>query len=258
MSGLGGKAADLRGGPGHTALLGALIAVPAIELTWTIGDGEDSSEVLQAMGPANWPDVLVGMLLGDALFASLLAVVISRMIFAYYAAHGAVPHKSGLADTLRVVALLLANPLASGLVILTLFGPGWGLGTTVVAFVLRQGIVVEYRTGRRSRDGHRHDHQPPSSLRERLTALEQWVAFLLMAVALPVTALAVALDGESWAPVVVCNVDIGQGAVRDRVIELKRVGVGVIGWSMAGEQIINGKECEKSDPKIRPALWDTW
>ncbi|MFC5915311.1 hypothetical protein [Streptomyces pulveraceus] len=79
---------DLKGGPGHIVLLAVVFAVPVLKLAWTLGGGGEASEALVAMEPSNWPDVLIGMLLNNALLASVLAVVVSRTSYAYFAAKG--------------------------------------------------------------------------------------------------------------------------------------------------------------------------
>lgn len=82
------KSEDLKGGPGHIILLAVVFAVPVLKLAWTLGGGGEASEALVAMEPSNWPDVLIGMLLNTALLASVLAVVVSRTTYAYFAAKG--------------------------------------------------------------------------------------------------------------------------------------------------------------------------
>lgn len=80
------RSADRKGGPGHTVLLAVALAVPVTKVAYTVGGGAAARDVFIGMEPANWPDVLIGMVLTDPLLASVLAVVVSRVVFALFAA----------------------------------------------------------------------------------------------------------------------------------------------------------------------------
>ncbi|MGW0642707.1 MULTISPECIES: hypothetical protein [Streptomyces] len=272
------RSADLKGGPGHTILLALLLAVPVVKVAYTVGGGGSARDVFVGMEPANWPDVLIGMVLTDPLLASVLAVVVSRVVFALFAARGAIPRGGGLLRALRRTALTLVNPVAMGVVDACFFGPWWGLGTGLAAYVLRKGVVVEYLTGRRRPHGHgaksgahpvaaggphpgpaggpHHDgHRPPPWLR-RAAAFEQWVALGLTAVALPVLAFVSALDGRAWTSIVRCEVTDGARAERDRLIELSRKGNGVVGWNLDAHEISNGQGCTGEESLyVREPWW---
>ncbi|OEU97326.1 hypothetical protein AN217_04935 [Streptomyces qinglanensis] len=69
---------------------------------------------------------------------------------------------------------------------------------------------------------------------------------LLLASALPLVALAGCFDGHAWAPVLVCDIDTGEGNRRGRVVELSRTGPGVVGWDLAGREAVNGVNCAAS------------
>ncbi|MET9676215.1 hypothetical protein ABZY68_24450 [Streptomyces sp. NPDC006482] len=266
--------ADRKGGPGHTVLVALALAVPITKVAYTVGGGDAVRDVLVGMEPRNWPDVLLGMVITDPLLGSVLAVVISRVVFALFAARGAVPLGGGFAGTARRAALTIVNPLAVAVIDACFFGPWWGLATGLVAFALRQGVVVEYRTGRRrSRRGHQRTHEqdrdeepggtphrdagyrPPSWLR-RAAAVEQWVALSLTVLVLPCLAFVSALDGQAWTSIVECRVTNGTETGNDRLIELGRKGDGVVGWNLDSEEVSNGLGCTSDESRyVREPWW---
>ncbi|MFE5793426.1 hypothetical protein ACFQ8C_12760 [Streptomyces sp. NPDC056503] len=260
------RRADRKGGPGHTVLLALALAVPVAKVAYTVGGGDAVRDVFVGMEPANWPDVLLGMVITDPLLGSVLAVVVSRTVFAVFAARGAVPAGRGRFARLRRVGLTLLNPLAVGIVDACLFGPWWGLGTAFAAYALREGVVVEYRTGRRRthhpRGGspgtsHDPDYRPPAWL-GRAAAAEQGAALLLTAVALPLLFFASALDGQAWTSIVACRVTDGTRTADARLIELGRKGDGVVGWNLEAEEISNGVGCTGTESRfVREPWWRT-
>ncbi|WP_318215622.1 hypothetical protein [Streptomyces sp. SCL15-6] len=249
------RSIDRKGGPGHTVLLALALAVPVTKVAYTVGGDGAARDVFVAMEPANWPDVLIGMVLTDPLLASVLAVVVSRVVFALFAARGAVPVAGGVLGVLQRTALTVVNPVAVGVVDACFFGPWWGLGTGLAAYALRRGVVVEYRTGRRRHHGHRAGQETgsgpsrdgrgyrPAPWLRRAAALEQWVALVLTAVVLPVLAFLSALDGQAWTSIVRCQVTEGTRTESNRLIELGRKGSGVVGWNLDTEEVSNGTGC---------------
>ncbi|MFE6973067.1 hypothetical protein [Streptomyces sp. NPDC057682] len=259
------RSADRHGGPGHTVLLAIALAVPVTKVAYTVGGGAAARDVFVGMEPANWPDVVIGMVLTDPLLASVLAVVVSRIVFALFAARGAVPVKAGVLRGLRRAALTVVDPAAMGVVIACFFGPWWGVGTGVAAYVLRKGVVVEYRTGRRrphARSGHRdsaggHDGgYRPSRVLRRAAALEQWAALCLTALVLPVLSFVAALDGQAWTSIVRCQVTAGTRTESNRLIELGRKGNGVVGWNLDTGEISDGAACTGEESLfVRDPWW---
>ncbi|MFB6838386.1 hypothetical protein [Streptomyces sp. NPDC056361] len=273
------KEVDRKGGPGHTVLMALALALPITKVTYTVGGGDAVGDVLVGMEPGNWPDVVLGMVITDPLLGSVLGVVASRVVFALFAARGAIPPGGGLAGAARRAALTVVNPVAVGVVDACFFGPWWGLATGLAAYALRKGVVVEYRTGRRrphrghgdahrrpggdgkdgrdgtdSRDGS-DDYRPPKWLR-RAASVEQWAAGCLVVVALPLLALASALNGQSWTTVVTCRVTGGGETTSDRLIELGREGDGVVGWNLDAEEISNGLDCTSDESRyVREPWW---
>ncbi|MFB9605170.1 hypothetical protein ACFFTQ_19555 [Streptomyces roseofulvus] len=256
---------DRKGGPGHTVLLALALAVPVAKVAYTVGGGNAVRDVFMGMEPANWPDVLLGMVITDPLLGSVLAVVISRVVFAVFAGRGVVPSGRGRAARLRRTGITVLNPLAAGVIDACLFGPWWGLGTALAAYALRKGVVVEYRTGRRRphhahgdrSHGASHDpaYRPPAWLR-RAAAAEQVVALLLTAVALPVLTFVSALDGQAWTSIVACRVTDGTRVSEARLIELSRKGDGVVGWNLDAEEVSNGVACTSTESRyVREPWW---
>ncbi|MFC7467742.1 hypothetical protein ACFQVA_09430 [Actinomadura keratinilytica] len=83
--------ADRKGGPGHTVLLAGALAIPAVKVAYTLGGGGAATDALMGMGPGNWWDVLLGMVLTTPLLGCVLGVVASRVVFALFAARGPFP-----------------------------------------------------------------------------------------------------------------------------------------------------------------------
>jgi hypothetical protein len=250
------RALDSKGGPGHTVLLALALAVPAVKVAYTVGSAEGARDVFVGMEFGNWPDVLVGMVLTEPVLGAVLGVVVSRVVFALFAARGAVPKSGGLVGTARRLALTVANPLAVGILAACFYGPWWGLGTGLAAFALREGVVVEYRAGRRGHHHHDPEYRPPRLLR-RFSAAEQWVAAALTVVVLPLTAAGTALDGRSWTSVLRCEVQEGRHTDAQRVIELGRKGNGVVGWSLDTEEVVNGAGCVGTGSlRVRDPWWE--
>ncbi|WP_078955231.1 hypothetical protein [Streptomyces griseus] len=254
------RRADRKGGAGHTVLLALALAVPVAKVSYTVGGGDAVRDVFVGMEPANWPDVLLGMVITDPLLGSVLGVVVSRVVFAVFAARGAVPSGRGPAAVLRRTALTLANPLAVGLIDLCLFGPWWGLATALAAYALRLGVVVEYRTGRRRPHRSHHaphdpEYRPPPWLR-RFAGAEQLVALGLTVVVLPLLFFASALDGQAWTSIVECRVTYGTRTADARLIELSRKGDGVVGWNLDAEEISDGVGCTATGSRhVREPWW---
>ncbi|MFE6664813.1 hypothetical protein ACFVFH_14800 [Streptomyces sp. NPDC057697] len=252
------RSQDLKGGPGHIVLLAVVFAVPVLKLAWTLGGGGEASEALVAMEPSNWPDVLIGMLLDTALLASVLAVVVSRTSYAYFAAKGGARVHADT-PTAHVLGQALVVPLTFALVVGAFHGPWWGVAVALVSYALRLGVIAEYRTGRRERGSGRRTGTSPSGWIEHAADGAGVAALLLAAVVLPVIALVGAVDGRSWTSVVECDVDTGRGGERARLVELGRQGNGVVGWDIKGDEVVNGLNCKVSeDDTVRAPLWRSW
>ncbi|MFJ5231281.1 hypothetical protein ACIQBJ_15455 [Kitasatospora sp. NPDC088391] len=250
---------DRKGGPGHTVLLALVAAVPLVKIAWTVGGGSHTREVVTTLGVPDLGEVLVGMVTTTPLLGCLAAVVTSRVVFALFAARGAVPRGRSAGAVARTVALLLVNPIAMGVLCLVFYGPWWGLAVVLVALGLRQGIVYEYRAGRRRH--HHREAAPPVDLRPwqvRFVAAEQWTALALTVLALPLVAFATALDGRAWDTVLRCEVQAGAHTEQSRLIELDRKGNGVVGWDVHAEEVVNGLGCVKEESlRVRPAWWNS-
>ncbi|NGO73949.1 hypothetical protein G5C65_37665 [Streptomyces sp. SB3404] len=232
------RAADRRGGPGHSVLLAVLLALPAIKVAWTVGGGRAAWEVFVVLQPANWVDIPIGMLLSSPLLAAVLAVVVSRVVIAYFAARGAVPSGRSRAEMVRITGLFLVTPFAFGTLMAVFYGPWWGLGTGLGILALRYGVLAAYRKGHR-----------------KVVATETAAALLLIVVVLPVAGLASALNGESWAPVLHCTVDDGEGTDRQRVIEMGRQGNGIYGWSTDSHAVVTGTACALDESRVVREPW---
>ncbi|RZE88593.1 hypothetical protein [Streptomyces albidoflavus] len=246
--------ADRKGGPGHTVLLALALAIPAVKVAYTLGGGGAATDALMGMGPGNWWDVLLGMVLTTPLLACVLGVVASRVVFALFAARGAVPRGDDPAARLRRAGLTVLNPVATGVVVACFIGPWWGLGTAVAAYLLRRGVVIEYRTGRRGRR-HHDPHFAPPGWQRRLATWEQVVALTLSVVVLPLLGVVSALDGQAWTSVVRCEVSDGARTRVARLIELQRQGNGVVGWNLDQGEVSNGVGCTGVESRTVRAPW---
>lgn len=250
------QAVDSKGGPGHTLLMAVMLAVPCVKVAYTVGGGANARDVFVGMEPANWPDVLLGMVLTEPALGCVLGVVVSRVVFALFASRGSVPKGSRWADRARRTALTIVNPVAVGAIATCFYGFWWGLATGLAAFALREGVVVEYRTGRRGKRHHDSGYRPAGWLRGAAAA-EQWVAAALTVLVLPLLAFGHALDGRSWTSVLECRVQNGTETSTQRLIELGRKGNGVVGWNLDTEEVSNGAGCEDSGSmRVRAAWWD--
>ncbi|MBN0046385.1 hypothetical protein JS756_20215 [Streptomyces actuosus] len=223
----------------RTVLGAVVLAFPVLKVAWTLGSSSAAGEVFLTAGVRSWSDALSGMVLTDALLASVLAIVVCRLVpFRLPRAPAA-----GGPATGRLLVLALTAPLAFGVIVGALHGWGWGVGTALVAYVLRVGRGL----------AERHRGTGPRTA----TGTVSLVLSLAVAAALPLVALSSCLSGRSWSPVLVCDVDVGTGPERERVIELSRTGPGVVGWGLSGHEAVNGVRCALAeDQQVRAPLWE--
>ncbi|MFP3992428.1 hypothetical protein U9R90_34165 [Streptomyces sp. E11-3] len=249
------QSVDLKGGPGHLVLLALVFAVPVLKLTWTLGGSAAAREALLSMEPSNWPDVLIGMLLYEPLLAAVLAAVVSHASYAYFAARGGAQLHT--ATPLPVPAATAAVvPVTFGLLVGAFHGLWWGLAVAVASYALRLGVIAEYRTGRRHPlGGGRRTRTAPTGWRQRAADASRWVALTLAVLVLPLLAVVSALDGRSWTTVLMCDVNTGQETERARLVELARKGTGVVGWDIAGGEVVNGLNCAVSHDEVVRSPW---
>ncbi|MEU6979748.1 hypothetical protein [Streptomyces sp. NPDC046371] len=228
-----------RSGVERMMLVAALFAVPVLKLSWTLGGGEAAREALDTMGPKNWLDVMSGMFLFEPLLSTVLGVAAARACYLYLGEHGRGPAHPGRGFAATAAAAAIV-PGALALVIGSLNGWAWALTAGAVSYALRLGVLLDHRTGRYA--GGRRRTRAAGPLHR--TADVVWGAGLLLTlVALPLLALAAALDGRSWAGTVRCDVDTGSGSSRIRLIEFEREGEGVVGWDVADGGVVNGINC---------------
>lgn len=233
-------------------VLAVVLVFPILKVAWTVGGGDQAWDVLVALEPKNWLDVLMGMVRNSAALAFVLAVVVSRMTFVFMAARGSLRYGTGRHAHLLATLVSLIAPTAFGLVMTVFFGWIWGVCTIATAWLLRQGVVLEYRTGHRGG-------------RERSTALKPWqhkaisaeriAATLLTVFVLPVVAFDVALNGESWSTLEKCQVQVGTTQESDTLIELTRMGNGIVGWSLDRNEVANAVGCVKVDGLVVREPW---
>jgi hypothetical protein len=243
---------DKWGGPGHTVVLAVILVFPILKVAWTVGGGDAAWDVLVALEPKNWLDVLLGMVRSSAVLAFILALVTSRMTLLAMAARGSLPHGGGRRALLLGTGMSLISPVAFGLLMTVFFNWRWGVATAVFAWLLRQGVVVEYLTGHR---GHRERSEKLAPWQHRAISAERIAATLLAVVALPLAAFAVALNGRSWTSVVKCQVQFGTHQVSDTLIELTRMGDGIVGWDLDRDEVANAEGCEKVDDLVIREPW---
>lgn len=236
-------------------MLAVVLALPALKLAWTLGGGDAARDALIAMGPGNWADILIGMFLNEALLATVLAVTVSRASYAHFAARGgALRHRdTPMAVTAATAAVV---PAALGTVVGAFNGLGWGLTAGLASYVMRVGVMVDYRTGRREHTTGRRTGTQAETVPQRAADV-LWIAGLLLGiVVLPAVAVAAALDGRSWTSVETCDVNTGSGTHRARLVELTRKGNGIVGWDLGDSEVVHGVNCAAdTDESIRPPWW---
>lgn len=232
-----------------------VLAVPVVKLAWTLGGGPAAREALYAMGPSNIMEVAIDLFLAEPLLAATLAVVVSHMSYAYFSARGGALRQLR-SPTVPTVASAMVVPVAVGVVVGAINGPVWGLGTGVLAALLRLTVFLEYRTGRRSPESGKRTGEAAGSLWQGVADAGRIAAGVLAVAVLPLVAFGVAVNGHSWTTVMFCDVDTGGGTERARVIELGRQGHGITGWSLDDHQVVVGENCLiDEDEVIRPPLW---
>ncbi|MFS4104089.1 hypothetical protein [Streptomyces sp. PD-S100-1] len=238
----------------HLMLVSVTFAVPVLKLGWTLGSGTAAREALAAMGPANWFDILIGMFLDEPVLATVMAIVLSRTSYAYFAARGGALRLHAMPLTASALVTVLV-PAAAGLVVAVFNGVGWGLTTGCLAYLLRLGVVAEYRSGRRRRTtGERTGRHAGNRLERAADAA--WIVSLVLAfLVLPFVALTVALDGRAWSSVAFCDVDTGHGSGRHRLVELARDGAGVVGWDTSQDSVVNGVNCATDENDVIRNPW---
>ncbi|MFE9426501.1 hypothetical protein ACFYNO_26465 [Kitasatospora sp. NPDC006697] len=238
----------------HVMTSAVLFAVPVLKLAWTLGGGDAARDALLAMGPANWADVVIGMFFAEPVLALVLAVVASHFSYAYRAAHGGAARHwdRAMTETAARAAIL---PAALGVVVGAFNGLWWGVGSALAGYLLRLGVIAEYRTGGRDvRTGHR-TRRPPAGPVPRAAELLRLVALALALVVLPALALVAAVDGRSWTSVLHCDVNTGTGPSRARVVELDRQAPGVVGWDIPAREVVGGTDCAVDPDDVIRAPW---
>lgn len=161
-------AVDRKGGLGRTTLVAVILALPVVDIAFIAGDAARARTVLLTLGARNLPEVLIGIVLSSPWFGSALAVGTSRVMFAFFAAHGALARaRRGPRALTGTIAVSLVHPIAVGVLATCLYGWPWGVATGLVSAGLRQGVVIEYRTGHRHHHTHEHEHKDEHERRVR-------------------------------------------------------------------------------------------
>ncbi|MFI2609279.1 hypothetical protein [Kitasatospora sp. NPDC018619] len=238
----------------HVMAPAVVFAIPVLKLAWTLGGGDAARDALLAMGPANWVDVVIGMFFAEPVMAVVLAAVLAHVGYAYRAAHGGAARHQGraLVETAARAAIV---PGALGVVVGAFNGLWWGVAAGVLGYLLRLGVVAEYRTGARSVTTGRRTGRPAASLAPRVVDALRGAALLLSLVVLPALAVVAALDGRSWTSVLRCDVDTGTGPQRARLVELDRQAPGVVGWDVPAHQVVSGTNCATDPDDVLRAPW---
>ncbi|MET8545984.1 hypothetical protein ABZW03_35940 [Kitasatospora sp. NPDC004799] len=192
------------------------------------------------------------------MLAVVLAAVLSYLSYAFRAAHGGAARHQGraLVETAAKAAIL---PGALGVVVGAFNGLWCGVAAGVLGYLLRLGVVAEYRTGARSAvTGHRTG-RPAVAFGPRVVDTVGIVALSLSLVVLPVLpvlSVVAALDGRSWTSVLMCDVDTGAGPQRARLVELDRQAAGVVGWDVPAHEVVSGTNCSVDpDDVLRDPWW---
>ncbi|MGR7000289.1 hypothetical protein ACU686_23215 [Yinghuangia aomiensis] len=193
------RALDKRGGPGHSVLLLVILTLPALKVAWTVGEGTATRDIVATMGLANWPNIVVGMMLSDPAFASLLAIAVSRISFGYFAARGAVPRgdDAGVQSPHADPGLRLtdrARRARSGC------SSARGGRCSPPRPRPSCGTALSSNTARDAAATTPERRAASTTWERRSTTAGHLAALVLTAVVLPVVALADAFDGRAWAP----------------------------------------------------------
>ncbi|MFC5746929.1 hypothetical protein [Actinomadura rugatobispora] len=245
---------DWRGGATHVMVLSVLLAVPALKLAWTLGSDHAAREVLDATGPANWLDIVTGMCLDQPLLVTALAVVVSRTTYVYFAGRGgAAAHQD--VPPAKSAAYAAIVPVGLAVAVGGVFGLWWGVACGVLGYLMRVGVVVEFATGRReAATGKRAGTRAETSAQRTADAV-RIIGIVLSLAVLPALAFMAALDGRSWSSVVWCDVNLGAGPQRDRMITLQRRPSGVVGWDVNHAEVANGTNCAADPDDVIRAPW---
>ncbi|MFD4655720.1 hypothetical protein ACFWP2_08770 [Kitasatospora sp. NPDC058444] len=238
----------------HVMAPAVVFAVPVLKLAWTLGGGDAARDALLAMGPANWVDVVIGMFFAEPVLAVVLATVLSSIGYAYRAAHGGAARHQGRA-LVETVARAAIVPGALGVVVGAFNGLWWGVAAGTLGYLLRLGVVAEYRTGARSAVTGRRTGRPATALGPRAVEAVRVGALLLSLVVLPAFSVVAALDGRSWTSVLMCDVDTGSGPQRARLVELDRQAAGVVGWDVPAREVVSGTNCAADPDDVLRAPW---
>ncbi|WP_157121853.1 hypothetical protein [Nocardia violaceofusca] len=216
--------------------------MPVLELSWTFGGGYAARDALSAMGPANWLDIVIGVFLAEPLLATVLAIVASRLTYAYSAARGGAARHTAMPLPVTAAEAAIV-PIGLGVIVGAFNSLMWGLIAGLAGYALRLAVVTEYRTGRRiPATGKRSGNRPETAL-QRAADLARAGTLLLSLLILPVLGIVAALDGRAWSTVQTCDVNSGAGTHRARVAELGRSGDGITAWDITGKQVVNGVNC---------------
>ncbi|MBD0689088.1 hypothetical protein BG452_05715 [Streptomyces sp. CBMA123] len=231
-----------------------VFAIPVLKLAWTLGGGDAARDALSAMGPTNWVDVVIGMFLAEPVLATVLAAVTAQVTYAISAARGGAARHRGraLAETAARAAIL---PGALGVVVGAFNGVWWGAVAGVLGYVLRLGVVAEYRTGGRSADTGHRTGRPAVTFGTRAAEAVRIASLLLALVVLPLLSVTAALDGRAWTSVLRCDVNTGSGPERARLVELDRQAPGVVGWDVPAREVVSGTNCATDPDDVIRAPW---
>ncbi|SOB80023.1 hypothetical protein [Streptomyces sp. 1331.2] len=206
------------------------------------------------MGPVNWVDVVIGMFFAEPVLAVVLAAVASHVTYAVRAAQGGAARHRGraLAETVARAAIL---PGALGVVVGAFNGLWGGVTAGALGYLLRLGVIAEYRTGGRSAaTGHRAG-RPAVTFWPRAAESARIAALVLTPAVLPVFSVVAALDGRSWTSVLMCDVNTGSGPQRARLVELAREAPGVVGWDVPAHEMVSGTNCAVDPDDVLRAPW---
>lgn len=131
-------------------VVAVLLVIPVLKLSWTLGSGDAARDAMQAMGPANWPDIIIDIVLLTPLVATALGILVCRATFGMYAdrRHDELPASGDARSDVALGLKAAIVPISVGIVVGSFNGLLWGLVAGVLGYLAQLGIIADFHSGR--------------------------------------------------------------------------------------------------------------